>query len=215
MDRSELLAAGIARQAELLADGTVSSRELTETCLERIEALEPRLNAFRVVLAERARERADAGDRLLAAAERAPLLGVPIAVKDDVGSRAESTDGSRALLGFRPTPPQRLLVRLLAAGAVVVGHTNIPEFAIAASPRTPWGAPRNPWDPAAYPAARRAAPVPRWPPAWSRRDRLRRRRLDPHPRLALRRVGLKPQRGRISLMPDREHWHRHLGLRMR
>ena len=147
MDRSELLAAGIARQAELVADGSVSSRELTEACLERIEALQPKLNAFRIVLAEQARESADEADRRLAAGERAPLLGVPVAIKDGVDVAGELT--THGTLGFTTLAREDAaqVAKLRAAGAVVVGKTNLPELAICGFTETEaWGITRNPWD---------------------------------------------------------------------
>ena len=71
MDETELAFAGIARQAELIREGTVSSRELIDLLLARIERIDPRLNSFRIVLAERAREEADDADRRVAAGESA------------------------------------------------------------------------------------------------------------------------------------------------
>ena len=148
MDSAELLASGIARQAELIAAGTVSSRELTEACLKRIETLEPKLNAFRVVLYERAREGAEDADRRIAAGERAPLLGVPIAIKDGVDVAGELT--THGTLGFTTiaTEDAAQAAKLREAGAVLVGKTNLPELAICGFTETEaWGITRNPWDP--------------------------------------------------------------------
>ncbi len=83
MDATDLAFAGIARQAELIAAGEVSSRELVELYLKRIERFNPRLNAFRVVFAERALMEADQADARRGAGGERPLLGVPIAVKDE------------------------------------------------------------------------------------------------------------------------------------
>ena len=83
-NNEELAFAGIARQAELLREGAVTSAQLVELYLERIERINPRINAFTDVLADRAREAAAAADRRLAAGEAAPLLGVPVAVKDEL-----------------------------------------------------------------------------------------------------------------------------------
>jgi amidase len=82
MDREDLAFAGVARQAELVRAGEVSSTELVELYLERIGRLEPELNAFRVVMAERALADARQADARRGAGEVRPLLGVPIAVKD-------------------------------------------------------------------------------------------------------------------------------------
>src|SRR4051812_49641152 len=92
MDTSELAFAGIARQAELVRSGEVSSADLVELCLERIARLDPELNAFRVVFAERARaEAAQADGRRGAGDSGRRLLGVPVAVKDNVHVAGEVT----------------------------------------------------------------------------------------------------------------------------
>src|SRR4051812_39729518 len=84
MDAVELAYAGISRQAQLMASGEVSSRELVDLYLERIEHLDGKLNCFRVVFGERARVEADQADGRRGAGDRRPLGGVPIAVKDDI-----------------------------------------------------------------------------------------------------------------------------------
>jgi len=80
MDSVDLAYAGIARQAQLIAAGEISSRELVELYLARIERLDRRLNAFRVVLGERVRMEADQADARRGAGAERPLLGVPIAI---------------------------------------------------------------------------------------------------------------------------------------
>src|ERR687895_1559662 len=82
MEREDLAFTGVARQAELIRGGEVSSTELVELYLERIERLEPELNAFRVVMSERALADARQADARQGAGGGRPLLGVPIAVKD-------------------------------------------------------------------------------------------------------------------------------------
>src|ERR687896_363996 len=91
MDRDDLAFAGVARQAELVREGEVSSRELVELYLERIERLDPQLNSFRLVLAERALTEADQADARHGARDERPLLGVPMAVKDSQDVAGEVT----------------------------------------------------------------------------------------------------------------------------
>jgi amidase len=147
-ERRELAFAGVARQAELVRSGQVTPRELVEIALERIATLDPKLNAFRVVFAERALQEADAAGARVGAAAGQPLLGVPIAVKDDMPVAGESRVlGSNAHGGPEPVDAE-IVTRLRAAGAIVVGITRTPE--LAAWPFTETvagGITRNPWDP--------------------------------------------------------------------
>ena len=141
--------AGPAALAELVRAREVTPRELVELYLRRIEALDPRLNAFRVTLAEQALSEADElhGDRLAG-----PLAGVPVAVKDDIAFAGQvATKGSRVNADGPPASADaEPLRRLRAAGAIPIGITNVPELMI-----FPWtataayGITRNPWDPIA------------------------------------------------------------------
>ncbi len=108
MQPVELAYAGIARQADLIAAGEISSRELVELYLARIERYEPALNAFRVVFAERALLEADQADSRRGAGALRPLLGVPIAVKDDIDVAGELTAwGTNARDDAAPRPTRR------------------------------------------------------------------------------------------------------------
>src|SRR3954451_2954141 len=91
MEPSELAYSGIARQAQLIRQGEVSSAELVGVYLERVARLDPRLNAFRVVFAERVSMEAEQADARRAGGDERPLLGVPIAVKDDIDVAGEVT----------------------------------------------------------------------------------------------------------------------------
>jgi amidase len=148
MDSTDLAYAGIARQAELIAAGELSPVDLADLYLSRIDRLNPALNAFRVVFAERARAEAKQAQARLGAGDRSrPLLGVPIAVKDDTDVAGEYNGyGS---LGHGPAVERdaELVARLRAAGAVVLGKTNVPELMIFPFTESEaFGATRNPWD---------------------------------------------------------------------
>jgi amidase len=139
--------AGLARQAELIAAGELSSRELTEAYLERIARLNPTLNAFRVVLAERALAEAAQADGRRGSGDRRPLLGVPIAIKDDTDVAGEVTARGSNAFGDPAAEDAEVVRRLRAAGAVVVGKTQVPELEITPFTESPtFGATRNPWD---------------------------------------------------------------------
>jgi amidase len=138
---TDLAFAGPGALAAMVRAGEVSPRELVELYLRRIEALDPQLNAFRVLRAEQALAEADTVDRT------GPLAGVPIAVKDDLDLAGQTaTRGSRSF-GPPATADAEPIRRLRAAGAIPVGVTNVPELMI-----FPWtataanGVTRNPWD---------------------------------------------------------------------
>ena len=147
MDAAELAFAGAARQAELIRAREVSARELVQLYLDRIERLDPQLNAYRAVFAERALAEAAQADARAKAGETRPLLGVPIAIKDDCDVAGDITAfGSSAADGPAPADAE-LVRRLRGAGAVILGKTHVPELTV-----TPWtesptfGVSRNPWD---------------------------------------------------------------------
>jgi amidase len=147
MDAAELAFAGIHRQAEALRAGDVSSRDLVAMYLERIDRFDGRLNAFRVVLGDRALAEAAEADRRIAAGESAPLLGVPIALKDEVDVAGELTTHGSAAFDRPATADSAHYRRLRDAGAVLIGKTNLPELAIwPFTESQAWGVTRNPWD---------------------------------------------------------------------
>ncbi|HST38844.1 MAG TPA: amidase family protein, partial [Conexibacter sp.] len=201
--------AGAGTLAALVAAGDVSARELVELSLARIDATQPLLNAFRCVRHDAALREADAVDRARRAGESLPLLGVPVAIKDDMDLAGEATAFGCA----GPFSPREadgeVARRLRAAGAIIVGKTTTPELGQWPFTEGPaFGATRNPWATGHTPggssggsaAAVAAGLVPvavgsdgagsvRIPAAWTHL------------------VGIKPQRGRISPWPEREPFH--------
>jgi amidase len=209
MDATDLAFAGIARQAELIAAGEVSSREIVELYLKRIDRFDGELNAFRVVFAERALLEADQADARRGAGGDRPLLGVPMAVKDDIDVAGEATAlGTNAHAG--PVSADAEVVRRLrGAGAIVIGKTNVPELCIWPFTETPtFGATRNPWDlqraPGGSSGGSGAAVAAGLVGAALGSDGAGSIRI---PSAWCGLFGLKPQRGRISMAPKPEGWH--------
>ena len=142
-----------------LQAGTISSRELAQSYLERIQRLEPSLHAFITLTPDLALSQADQADRRYAAWRKQPedglppLLGVPIAVKDVLCVKdVRCTSGSRILENFVPPYSATAVDRLLAAGVVILGKTNTDEFAMGSSTEnSAYGVTHNPWDLARVP----------------------------------------------------------------
>ena len=186
-----------------LASGRVTSTELTTCSLAAIDASQPTLNAFRVVLTERALADAAEADRKRAAGQDLPLLGIPIAVKDDVDVAGIPTRFGTSGDVAVATADAEVVRRLRAAGAVIVGKTNtceLGQWPFTSGPafghtRNPWSAEHTPGGSSGGSAAAVAAGLVtaaigsdgagsvRIPAAWTHL------------------VGIKPQRGRISTWP--------------
>ncbi len=148
MDAIEVVYAGAGEQARLIREDRLSARELVEATLERIDRLNPRLNAFRVVFADRALAAADQADTLHSNGEDLPLLGVPVAIKDDADVLGEVTAWGTDAYGPPKSVDSDVVSRLRAAGAIVIGKTHVPEMTLWPwTASTTWGATRNPWDP--------------------------------------------------------------------
>jgi len=139
----------IAEAAPLVRGREVSPVELTEACLDRIEAVEPRLNAFITVTAEEARRQArQAAEEVARGQYRGPLHGVPVALKDLFATAGvRTTAGSRILADNVPAADSDSAARLRGAGAVLLGKLNMHEFAYGATGVNPhYGPVLNPWD---------------------------------------------------------------------
>jgi aspartyl-tRNA(Asn)/glutamyl-tRNA(Gln) amidotransferase subunit A len=126
-----------------------SAVEITQEALERIQALEPKLHSFLHVTADHALEQARKVDAKIAAGEQiSPLAGIPIGIKDNLCTRGiPTTCGSRILENFVPPYESAVTEKLAAAGAVMVGKTNLDEFAMGSSTEnSAFQVTANPWD---------------------------------------------------------------------
>src|SRR4051812_26981810 len=210
MDSLDLAYAGVARQAALVRAAEVSPTELVELYLRRIERLEPRLNAFRVVFAERALAEARLAEGRRGAGEERSLLGVPIAVKDNIDVAGEHTAMGSHAYGGPAKADSEIVRRLKAAGAIIVGKTMLSELAIFPwTEPAAWGMTRNPWaidertagGSSGGSGSAVAAGLVAGAHASDGGGSIR------IPAAVAGAFGLKPQRGRVSLMPDAQHWH--------
>jgi amidase len=207
LDPETVAYAGVLGQRALLREGQLTAVQLLDLCLARIDRLDPVLNAFREVFRDDARAAARAADEALAAGDERPLLGVPIAVKDNLavaGHAPAMGTGSPEPVATRDAEQVR---RLRAAGAVLVGTTHLPELALwPFTESATWGQTRNPWGTdyttggssggsAAAVAAGMVAAATASDGGGSIRV----------PAACCGLVGLKPQRGRVPL--ESEHWH--------
>jgi aspartyl-tRNA(Asn)/glutamyl-tRNA(Gln) amidotransferase subunit A len=147
MKLEETSAAELGRR---IAARELTSRSVVETFLQRIERLDGQLGSFVLVDPEAALAEADRVDRRLASGDAglSPLAGVPFSLKDNICvAGVATTCGSRMLVDFRPPYDATVVERLRSAGLVLLGKTNLDEFAMGASTETSiFGAAKNPWD---------------------------------------------------------------------
>jgi len=134
--------------ADRLRARDISSVELTDAYLGRIDAVEPAVHAYLNVTRDLALSMAAEADRRRAEGEDGPLLGIPVALKDLLATEGlETTAGSRMLQGYRPPYSATVVERLRDAGAVFLGKTNMDEFAMGSSNEySAYGPVYNPWD---------------------------------------------------------------------
>lgn len=209
-DRSTRALPSLTEYAAALAERRITSAELVENALSHIASTQTTLNAFRIVCADSAREAAARADELLQRGNREkPLLGVPIAIKDDVDMSGHPTSfGCEGAFECKSSDSE-MVRRLREAGAVIVGKTNTPEVGLYpfteghafGLTRNPWNLDRTPGGSSGGSAAAVAAGIVagavgsdgagsvRIPAGWCNL------------------VGVKPQRGRISTWPDRESFN--------
>jgi len=160
MNETELAFATITEIAHLFRTGKLSPVELTELMLARIERSNPKLNAYITVTDELARVQAKLAEaelsvngRLKTRTDRGLLQGIPISLKDNICTESiRTTAGSKILGDYFPERDARVVTRLKQAGAVLLGKTNLHEFAYGVTTNNPhYGPARNPWDTARIP----------------------------------------------------------------
>ena len=148
MDPRDLAFTGAAEQARLLATGAVTAPALLDVYLDRIARFDRELRSYRVVLVDSARREAAAAQDRIDAGERLPLLGVPVAIKDDVDVAGEVTTYGSSAYGPAPSQDSEVVRRLRDAGVVILGKTCVPELMVWPFTETlTFGATRNPWNP--------------------------------------------------------------------
>jgi len=198
---ADLLFRPVTELAAQVRSGELSSRELVQTSLDRIEELNPQLNAFVDVFGEDALAEADA----IGPDDPRPFAGVPIAIKNNRGIAGRRLTFAAELMGDFLAPVDHNVVRRLKdAGFVIVGSTTLPEYGILPVTETArFGATRNPWDtdrtPGGSSGGSAAAVASGMVPIAHANDGGGSTRI---PAACCGLVGLKPQRGRISLAPE-------------
>ncbi|HTR73767.1 MAG TPA: amidase [Solirubrobacterales bacterium] len=204
----EIAFAGIARQAEMVRAGEVSPTELVGSALERIDRLDPELNAFCKVFAEKAMLEAEQAEARRSAGDDRPLLGVPIAIKDEIDIAGEVSMHGTDAFAEPAKADCEVVRRLREAGAIIVGLTLLPEMAICGfTESATYGVTRNPWNPQRTPGGSSggsaAAVAAGLVPIASAGDGAGSIRI---PAACCGLFGLKPTRGRVSLAPELEGW---------
>ena len=209
MDATDLAFAGAAEQARLLAAGAISAPALLELYLDRIARLDRELRSFRIVMTEDARREAAAAQQRLDAGERLPLLGVPVAIKDDSDVAGEFTCYGSSAYDLEATADSEVVHRLRQAGAVILGKTSVPEMMLWPFTETvSFGATHNPWDvtytPGGSSGGSGAAVAAGLAPLALGSDGAGSIRI---PASWCGLYGLKPQRGRVPIAAGEDPWN--------
>ncbi len=133
---------------DLLKQKKVSSKEIVDSVLHRIEAVEPKVKAYITVAADEAKQQAVEADKAIAAGKILPLTGIPLGIKDNFLTRGlKTTCGSKILHNYIPPYNGTAVQKLLDQGALFTGKLNMDEFAMGSSNETShFGAVRNPWN---------------------------------------------------------------------
>ncbi|PYN82495.1 MAG: Asp-tRNA(Asn)/Glu-tRNA(Gln) amidotransferase GatCAB subunit A, partial [Candidatus Rokuibacteriota bacterium] len=155
MTHSDVQNLTIREAAARIQRSALSPVELTDALLQRIERVNKTLNAYITVCAQQAREIAQAAETMIRAGYHlGPLHGIPIAIKDNIYTRGiRTTAGSKILGDFVPDEDATVITRLKRAGALIIGKTNLHEFAWGGTTDNPhYGTCRNPWNPERFPA---------------------------------------------------------------
>jgi aspartyl-tRNA(Asn)/glutamyl-tRNA(Gln) amidotransferase subunit A len=145
----DLVRQDAATLASAMQTGDVTSREITQACLDRIDAVDPKVHAFLHVDRDAALAAAEEVDRQRASGDvLGPLAGVPLALKDVLTMRGvPTTCGSRILEDWRPPYDSTIVEKLRSAGIIILGKTNMDEFAMGSSTEhSAYGPTKNPWD---------------------------------------------------------------------
>jgi amidase len=188
--------------------GEVSPTELVGLALERIDRIDPELNSFRKVFAEKAMLEAEQAEARRAEGDKRPLLGVPIAIKDEVDVAGEVNLHGTDAYEEPAKADAEFVRRLREAGAIIVGLTLLPELAICGfTESATYGVTRNPWNrqrtPGGSSGGSAAAVAAGLVPIASAGDGAGSIRI---PAACCGLFGLKPSRGRVSLAPRTEGW---------
>ncbi len=146
MNNEDIPSLGVAELSALIKDRSVSPVEATQAYLDRIDSLDFKFNSYLTVARRQAMETAEEAERVIAQGNYlGPMHGVPVAVKDQFLSKGiRSTGGSKFLVDFVPDEDATVIANLKKAGAIVLGKTNLTEFAIGGGFQR-YSTPRNPW----------------------------------------------------------------------